>query len=76
MSICTLAVEDVIHLLFKCPTAQALWDSVGICGIIEEVLNVDRSRSAVLEFLLMKNDNSIPGFSCVGLKETITVGCW
>jgi ribonuclease HI len=74
--ICTLAAEDVLHLLFKCPTAQALWDSLGIRGIIEEALNIDHSGSAVLEFLLMKNDNSIPGFSCVGLKETITIGCW
>jgi hypothetical protein len=74
--ICTLAAEDVLHLIFKCPTAQALWDSLGIRGIIEEALNIDRSGSAVLEFKLMKNDNSIPGFSCVGLKETITVGCW
>jgi hypothetical protein len=66
-----LDAEDVLHLLFKCPTAQALWDSIGIPGIIEDALFVDRSGSAVLEFLLLKKDNDIPGFSSVGLKETI-----
>jgi hypothetical protein len=74
--ICNLDAEDVLHLLFKCPTAQALWDSIGIPGIIEDALFVDRSGLTVLEFLLLKKDNDIPGFSSVGLKETIIVGCW
>jgi ribonuclease HI len=73
---CNLDAEDVLHLLFKCPTAQALWDLIGIRGIIEDALFVDRSGSTVLEFLLLKKDNDILGFSSVGFKETITVGCW
>jgi hypothetical protein len=74
--ICNLDAEDVLHFLFKCPTAQALWDSIRICGIIEDAMIVNCSGSVVLEFLLMKKDNAILGFSCLGLKETITVGCW
>jgi hypothetical protein len=73
---CNLDAEDVLHLLFKCHMAQALWDSIGIRGIIEDALIVDRSGSSVLDFLLLKKDNAVPGFSSVGLKEIITIGCW
>ena len=46
--ICHQAAEDVLHLLFKCPTAQEIWRLLSMHDIIEEATQVDRSGSAVL----------------------------
>jgi hypothetical protein len=74
--ICSQAAEDIIHLLFKCPMAVALWESLGLSTIIDEATSIDRSGSVVLELLLRGHDSIVPGFQSLGLKETITVGCW
>jgi ribonuclease HI len=56
--------------------AQELWESIGIRGIIDEATPEDLSGSVVLESLLMRQDNTLPGMTSIGLKETIIVGCW
>jgi hypothetical protein len=50
--ICATGLEDVLHLLFSCPTAKDLWNSIGIYSIIEAVLDQDRAGSGILEILL------------------------
>jgi hypothetical protein len=73
--ICNQAAEDVLHLVFTCPTARSLWCSLGISQIMEEALEEDRSGSAVLEFLFRRQDTSMPGID-LGMKEVIAVGSW
>jgi hypothetical protein len=43
--------------------------------VIDEALIIDRSGSAVLEFLLWDQDKVLPGVD-IGRKETIGVACW
>jgi ribonuclease HI len=73
--ICNQAAEDVLHLVFTCPTARSLWCSLGISQSMEEALEEDRSGSAVLEFLFRRQDTSMPGID-LGMKEVIAVGSW
>jgi hypothetical protein len=65
--------EDIMHLLFKCHTYKDLWQSLGLENTIDEATSVDRARSAVLEYLLRQNGNTLPGFDSIKLKETICV---
>jgi ribonuclease HI len=44
--------------------------------IIDDALLADRDGSAVLETILTRQNNTMPGFSSLGLKEVISVGCW
>jgi ribonuclease HI len=74
--ICYQAAEDIMHLLFKCPTAADLWGALGISSAINEAVTIDRSGSAVLEFLFTRKESQMPGFQNLGLKETIAVGAW
>jgi hypothetical protein len=71
-----LGPRDILHLLFQCPVAKNLWESIGITGIIEDATHDDRAGSAVLELLLKREDNSLNGMPNIGLKETISVACW
>jgi ribonuclease HI len=49
---------------------------LGIADLILEAEQVDRAGSSVLEELLRRQDNTLPGFSEIGLKELISVSCW
>jgi hypothetical protein len=55
-----------MHLLFKCHTAKDLWQSLGLENTIDEAM--DRAGSAVLEYLLRQNGNTLPGFDSIKLK--------
>jgi ribonuclease HI len=74
--ICQQAPEDLAHLFFQCETARDLWDSLGIAEVIEQAVIIDRAGSAVLEFILRDQKRQLPGFTSIGLKETIGVACW
>ena len=50
--ICKAGAEDIKHALFNCMRAKAVWTAIGIERVIHDALLVDRSGSAVLEFLL------------------------
>jgi hypothetical protein len=56
--------------------ARDLWENLGIADIIIEAEQVDRAGSTVLEELLRRQDNTVVGFSNIGLKELISVSCW
>jgi hypothetical protein len=56
--------------------ARDLWENLGIADIIIEAEQVDRAGSTVLEELLRRQDNTMVGFSNIGLKELILVSCW
>jgi ribonuclease HI len=74
--ICNQGPEDISHLLFQCETARDLWNKLGIADLILEAEQVDRAGSSVLEELLRRQDNTLAGFSEIGLKELISVSCW
>jgi hypothetical protein len=74
--VCQQAPEDIVHLLFQCGTPRDIWSSLGIVGVIDEAISIDRSGSAVLEFLLRAEGDAIPGFDSLGLKEVIDTTCW
>ena len=74
--ICDQSAEDIRHLLFQCTTAQEMWMSLGLSNIIRVAMMGDPSGSAVLEVLLRRSDNAMPGLNIVGLKETISITCW
>jgi ribonuclease HI len=74
--ICNQGPEDIRHLLFQCQPAIELWSSLGLQLVIEEAASADMAGSAMLEHILRREDNSLPGFSDIGLKETVSVACW
>src|SRR4051812_44022007 len=74
--ICHLHAEDVRHLLFQCSTALEMWNALGISAIIDDALHTNRSGSTILKGLIRRDDNTFPGMSNIGLKETIIVACW
>jgi hypothetical protein len=74
--ICKQDPKDVRHLLFQCQSAIELWSSLGLQPVIEEAASADMAGSAMLEHILRRQDNSLPGFSNIGLKETISMACW
>jgi hypothetical protein len=74
--ICNQGPEDISHLLFQCETARDLWNNLGIADLIIEAKQVDRAGSSVLEELLRRQDNTLVGFSEIGLNEMISVSCW
>jgi hypothetical protein len=73
--ICSQAPEDILHLLFQCQPASALWELLGLDRVIDEAILADWAGSAVLEHILMLQDNMLQGFTFV-LKETIVIACW
>jgi hypothetical protein len=74
--ICATGPEDILHLLFSCPTAKDLWNTIGIYSQIESVLDQDRAGSGILEILLRQESQNLPGLSNLGQKEVIAVSCW
>ena len=50
---CRLGPEDV-HLLFQCPAAKDLWNSLRLMAVIDEASQEDRSCSGILEVLLRR----------------------
>jgi hypothetical protein len=72
--ICQEDPEDIIHLLFKCPTAMELWESLGIQNYIDTSLGANQG-SAILEDILKSNHTVLPGFN-LGMKEVIVTCSW
>jgi ribonuclease HI len=74
--ICTVAAEDVHHLLFSCPVAEEIWKELRLDSIINEVVGEDRSGSVVLEILLRQPASSMPNMPQIRVQELIGVTCW
>jgi hypothetical protein len=58
-----------MHLLFCCPPAKEMWHALGLKELINEVASLDRSGSAVLEYILRRNYNNMPGILTINLKK-------
>nr|XP_051221482.1 uncharacterized protein LOC127339703 [Lolium perenne] len=69
--VCNLHAEDLRHLLFTCPVAIDMWQTMGIHEIIEDALDEDREGSALLENIINRADNSLQGFQSVNRKEVV-----
>jgi hypothetical protein len=65
-----------MHLFFGCPRVRKIWENLGILAIIDEACTTDRVGSAILEFLLRKNDMNFPSVEGLGMKELIVSACW
>jgi ribonuclease HI len=74
--ICSLAAEDVSHLLFLCPAVTDIWEILGLSPVIDQAVQVDRSGSAVLEFILRDQVHPMPGVPSMNMKEVIVTACW
>ena len=64
---CNQAAEDVLHILFRCPAAQEILRAFNFTDLIEDAWQADRAGSAVLEYLIRLQTNTLPGFETVQL---------
>jgi ribonuclease HI len=74
--ICNQGAEDVRHLLFQCPAAKDIWQALDLNTFIDGVSQLDRSGSVVLELIIRREDNTMPGFQNINLKELVLTTCW
>lgn len=74
--ICHKGAEDMTHMLFQCDLASKLWTGLGLIDRINHAVQVDRSGSAVLEFLLLEPDSPLEIMPNLNYKEVIAAGCW
>jgi hypothetical protein len=74
--ICNQGPEDIRHLLFQCQPTTELLSSLGLQTVVHEASIVDMAGSGMLEHILHWQDNTLPRFANIGLKETISVACW
>jgi hypothetical protein len=73
--ICGLEAEDILHLLFKCPTTKSMWKSLGFNSLVEDAMAEDRARSAVMESIFKRKASTHPGYN-IGVSETVAVASW
>jgi hypothetical protein len=66
----------VRHLLFQCPAATDIWQALDLNNFIDDVSQLDRSGSVVLELIIRREDNILPGFQNTNLKELVMTTCW
>ena len=74
--ICHQGPEDIRHLMFLCSNARHLWTKLGITNIIDQAIQVDRSGSAILEFILSLPDQQLEMHPIINFKQVIAVGGW
>jgi ribonuclease HI len=73
--ICSSGPEDIAHLLFRCPKAKEVWESLGLANSVDDAILADRAGSAILEHILCKEEQNFQNFD-LGLKEVMMVTCW
>jgi hypothetical protein len=49
---------------------------LGLSDSINDALVVDRSGSAILEHIILRQNSRLPGFQNIGITETILVASW
>jgi hypothetical protein len=49
----------VRHLLFQCPAATDIWQALDLNNFIDDVSQLDRSGSIVLEIIIRRDDNTL-----------------
>jgi hypothetical protein len=67
--------EDIKHMLFNCPRAREVWNCLGMTNILDEVINLDRSGSVVVEEII-KRGGRVQSLDEVGLAELVLVAGW
>jgi ribonuclease HI len=55
---------------------QIIWQALDLNNFIDDVSQLDRSGSVVLELIIRRDDNTLPGFQNINLKELILTTCW
>lgn len=74
--VCKQGAEDIRHLLFLCTSARDLWASLGLTQLINQALAVDRSGSAIFEFIFSLPDQQLAVHKELNFKQAIAVGGW
>ena len=74
--ICHQGAEDLCHLLFTCLHAKEMWRCLRMSEIIDHASVVDRSGSAILEYLLLMPDSPQILEPSLNFKQVIAVACW
>lgn len=73
--LCPSGCEDIKHMLFTCDRAREVWRCLGVWDRIEEVLNIDRSGSILMEEII-RIGGKIPALNNVGLVELVLTAGW
>jgi hypothetical protein len=69
--ICDNHCEDIRHMVFECGWAASLWKELGLEDVIIAAKRDDRSGSVMLEILLRKDRETMPGYSSIQRQELI-----
>jgi hypothetical protein len=73
--ICADGCEDIKHMLFTCERAKEVWRCLGLEDRLDNILNIDRSGSVILEEII-KRGGRIPSIDNVGSAELILIAGW
>ena len=74
--VCNLELEDIIHMVFKCPEAMIIWRGLGLENVINNEIRDDRSGSVVLQEILKSTPTSVPGYERIRIHDTVAVAAW
>ena len=50
--VCKRYCEDIKHVIFQCEEAKGIWQKIGLIEVVTEACQIDRSGSAVLDYLM------------------------
>ena len=73
---CSEGLEDRKHMLFLCRKAKEVWKRLGLDDIIDKACEVDRVGEAMLEYLLLLQDQELLIFGHHNVHEMIVVSAW
>jgi hypothetical protein len=74
--VCNLGQEDIMHMLFECPTAVNVWRALDLEDVINRVKEIEMSRPMVLEKLLKSPVAKLPGYDSINVQEIIAIASW
>jgi hypothetical protein len=62
-------------MLFTCARAEEIWRNLGITNQLNEVLNLDRSGSVVVQDIIMRGGR-LQDLDNIGFAELVLNACW
>jgi hypothetical protein len=73
--ICSSSCEDIKHVLFSCERAIEVWKGIGVWDKIDEVRQLDRSGSVIVEEII-KQGGRLTHLDNVGFAELVLTAGW
>jgi hypothetical protein len=74
--ICNVSDEDVLHMIFKCPGAENIWNGLGLFHMVQGAIAQGRSGSETMGCLLSLNQCEMVGFESIKRRELVAVATW